>query len=360
MKLISYLLPGILCIACAPKNSYILQGKLPADVGLNEVFLLLDDGITKDTMSRSPVREDGTFVLKGEAMGHLLSLDAGRRYGRVYFYPEPGRYSPEEYGKVLYIAAEQEGIQTRLMTALRAIHDNLDTIRVVQEKLYNDNKVDASAKEMLRERNSVLLDKANDLVINMIEEFKGSDVALKIVYDNLHGLSFDFKFLDRAVRAMGEVPESPMRDTIMKIYAGKKAELLTGKAPGFSLPDAQGKIVSLADYKGKYLLVDFWASWCGPCREKIKDLKKEYAQLQEWGVEVVSISCDTSKKQWLKAVEEDQPTWTQLIVDKKINGSDPREDYKVQTIPRLFLVSPEGMIMEVNPRIHEIKARVGR
>ena len=137
-----------------------------------------------------------------------------------------------------------------------------------------------------------------------------------------------------------------------------KQKQLTGKAPEFTLPDMEGNIVKLSDYKGKYVLVDFWASWCKPCRVKAKELKKRHAQLKELGIEVIGISCDENKEQWLKAIKEDQPTWIQLRIDEEINGSDTADDYKVEFIPTLYLISQEGEILEKNPSLDEIEMMV--
>ena len=76
------------------------------------------------------------------------------------------------------------------------------------------------------------------------------------------------------------------------------------------------------------------------------------------GIEVIGISCDQDKEQWLKAIKEDQPTWIQLRIDKVINGSDTADDYKVEFIPTLYLISPEGDILEKNPSMEEIESFV--
>ena len=137
-----------------------------------------------------------------------------------------------------------------------------------------------------------------------------------------------------------------------------KNRQLTGKAPTFSLPDMNGKMYSLEDFKGKYLLIDFWASWCAPCRTKNKELNKHYQDLKDMGVNVVSVSLDNDRDKWLKALNEDQVSWLQLVDLDGFEKSKVRTDYKVERVPTVYLIDPEGKVLITNPSLEEIESRV--
>ena len=83
-----------------------------------------------------------------------------------------------------------------------------------------------------------------------------------------------------------------------------------GIARDFTMPDTAGNPVTLSTIKAKVKILDFWASWCAPCREKNKELNKHYSRLKEQGLEIISISLDDNKQQWLSAIHEDNIRWT--------------------------------------------------
>jgi peroxiredoxin len=112
--------------------------------------------------------------------------------------------------------------------------------------------------------------------------------------------------------------------------------------PAVSYPDALGTLQGLEKYKGKYLLIDFWASWCGPCRQAIPKVKALYRQFHEKGFDVVSISIDTDKNAWKKAMKEEDMPWEQLLSDNK---DTTMEAFQFSGIPTLYVVDKEGKIV---------------
>lgn len=126
------------------------------------------------------------------------------------------------------------------------------------------------------------------------------------------------------------------------------------EAPDFTTKDDKGNTVRLSDFRGRYVLLDFWASWCVPCRAKMKELKRIYPQLKAKGIEVVSISMDENRAAWLKASEQDGIEWTNTCDVKPFKENAIGKAYKVTAVPTLFVISPQGIVEAQNPTIDEI------
>ncbi|MCU0375834.1 MAG: TlpA family protein disulfide reductase [Chitinophagaceae bacterium] len=134
---------------------------------------------------------------------------------------------------------------------------------------------------------------------------------------------------------------------ILSKINGAKSTKINTKAPDFFQKSSTGNEISLNLLAGKYIFLDFWASWCAPCRREHPNLINIYNSFKDKNFEIISISLDTEKENWLRAIVKDKITWTQ-ISDLKGQQNDIAVKYGVQSIPANFLIDPFGTIIAIN------------
>ncbi|MDR2907312.1 MAG: redoxin domain-containing protein [Bacteroidales bacterium] len=129
------------------------------------------------------------------------------------------------------------------------------------------------------------------------------------------------------------------------------------EAPDFTQNDPNGNPIKLSDFRGKYVLLDFWASWCGPCRQENPNLVKAYAQYKDKGFEILGVSLDEQKRAaaWTEAIEKDGMTWAH-VSDLKGWNNEAARMYGIRAVPNSFLIDPNGVIIAKNLRAEELFA----
>ena len=118
------------------------------------------------------------------------------------------------------------------------------------------------------------------------------------------------------------------------------------EAPDFTLPDVNGNLVSLSSFRGKYVLVDFWAAWCPDCRKENPNIVSAWEKYKNKNFAILGVSLDRNRDQWLAAIEKDKLTWTQ-VSDLKYWSSEAAVLYCIRWIPMSFLIDPEGKIVAI-------------
>jgi peroxiredoxin len=128
-------------------------------------------------------------------------------------------------------------------------------------------------------------------------------------------------------------------------------------APDIVLPDPEGKEIALSSLRGKIVLIDFWASWCGPCRKEMPNVVKAYAKYKSKGFEIFGVSLDQDKDRWKEAIKQDHITWPQVSDLKQWNSSVVTL-YSIQGIPYTVLVDREGKILAKDLRGEALEAKL--
>ena len=196
-----------------------------------------------------------------------------------------------------------------------------------------------------------------------------SDAVLKFIDDNKSSLAAFYastaldaaKYESQLIAYAGEIKDNgnlnknPAVRNFISAMDKAKPLSIGHHAPDFTISSIDAKQVKLSGYKGKYVMVDFWASWCVPCRQENPNVLKQYQKFHSKGFNVLGVSLDKDKAAWQKAVNDDHLEWTQTSDLKNFEGQ-AEQLYHIEAIPSNFIIDPQGNIIAKNIRGAELEA----
>jgi len=213
---------------------------------------------------------------------------------------------------------------------------------------------------------SKLLNEQKIFILNFIDknyDSPASIVALshKLGQQSILNSAADFSYFAKVDSSLSrQYPNSTMVRTLHNWVIGQQQQRriasaqtssvgIGSEAPEIILENPEGETIALSSFKGKYVLLDFWAGWCTPCRRENPNLVKAYNRFNDKGFEIYQVSLDKSRDEWLRAIKTDNLTWTQ-VSDLRFWGSPIAKLYYIKSIPANFLIDPYGKIIAQNLR----------
>jgi peroxiredoxin len=311
------------------------------------------------TLSREGIRDKEIYGSKG--VGDVIYVSFGKENIRIT--SADSLYNAKWTGSKVY--NEMREFERKVGPTVMTVHHNANaTINKLTEEQRADTAYANAAFKTIDKKVRAFRASRGEQLLEFAKANPDSYFALQGLSELVSGYSRKSEEIFPVFNKLNEkLRLSYQGQSLYKLLNASTVTAMGATAPNFTQNDVNGNPVSLSDYKGKYVLVEFWASWCAPCRAESPNLIKQYAAFKDKGFEILGVSVDSDKAKWMEAIQKDGLTWTQ-VSDLKGWESEARKVYGISGVPANFLVDPNGKIIgahlvgeKLNKKLEELLSK---
>jgi peroxiredoxin len=307
-----------------------------------------------------------TFVLKGKSSETDLYFLADR--DNVFFlriFVEPGNHitvtgNATDIPSMIIEGSKTQALYDDYLSSLLPIQKEQEYIIEYYEKIAQDTSMPEDEFEQTQTELIAAYEQLGRDIEILTHGFCKANanniVAAYLVYRNTSTLSKSEE-IERQLQILDTEMTNKFVTLIKERLERVKNTEIGAILPNIELPTPDGNLISIESLRGKYVLVDFWASWCGPCIREIPNLKNAYEKYQDKGFEIISISIDHDKEAWLYGISKHELNWLH-VSDLQAFNSTVAKQLAVAYVPHTFLLAPDGVIIAVDVRGEELENKL--
>ena len=339
-----------------PPNTYEISGSAKGVYNGMRVYIKLFDWKKREIIIDTAIVMNETFSFYGKvANPSLRIISINGINGNVSFVLESGRTSIDIYKDSIYYSKVSGTKNNEDYNVFKnEIEKRGKVISEIRQQIKNSRTNNPELFKELVAENRVKTDESLAYLHDFIKANHDSDISLLLLGSHLgeSRLNID-KLMESFTLLKDVITKTPANKLIgekIETFLSLKeaqANLDIGKiAPNFTAPTTEGKLLSLNDIKGKATIIDFWASWCKPCRLENPNVVRVYEKYHDKGLEIISVSLDRAgqKERWLKAIETDNMNWHH-VSNLKFWNEPVAKMYSVSSIPATFILDENGKIV---------------